>query len=45
MNTNLDQSLLQVKSGQADYDAGGLPPTANAGLAQQFGINKGVATS
>jgi peptide/nickel transport system substrate-binding protein len=41
MNTNLDQSLLQVKAGQADYDAGGLPPTANAGLAQQFGINKG----
>ncbi|MGE5272376.1 MAG: ABC transporter substrate-binding protein [Verrucomicrobiota bacterium] len=41
MNTNLDQSLLQVKSGQADYDAGGLPATANAGLAQQFGINKG----
>jgi len=40
MNTNLDQSLLQVKSGQADYDAGGLPPTANAGLAQQYGINK-----
>src|SRR4051812_19578667 len=41
VNTNLDQSLLQVKSGQADYDAGGLPATAHAGLAQQFGINKG----
>jgi ABC-type oligopeptide transport system substrate-binding subunit len=41
MNTNLDQSLLQVKAGQADYDIGGLPPTANAGLAQEFGINKG----
>jgi len=40
-NTNLDQSLLQVKSGQADYDAGGLPPTAHADLAQQFGVNKG----
>jgi peptide/nickel transport system substrate-binding protein len=40
-NTNLDQSLLQVKAGQADYDAGGLPATANAQLAQQFGINKG----
>jgi peptide/nickel transport system substrate-binding protein len=40
-NTNLDQSLLQVKAGQADYDAGGLPPTAHAGLAQQYGINKG----
>jgi ABC-type transport system substrate-binding protein len=40
-NTNLDQSLLQVKSGQADYDAGGLPPTAHADLSAQFGINKG----
>ena len=43
MNTNLDQSLLQVKSGQADYDAGGLPATANAGLAQQYGVHKGGA--
>ncbi len=41
MNTNLDQSLLQVKQGSADYDAAGLPSTANAGLAQQYGINKG----
>jgi ABC-type oligopeptide transport system substrate-binding subunit len=40
-NTNLDQSLLQVKAGQSDYDAGGLPPTAHSGLAQQYGINKG----
>ena len=40
MNTNLDQSLLQVKAGQADYDAIGLPATANAQLAQQYGINK-----
>src|SRR4029078_5883295 len=40
-NTNLDQSLLQVKSGQADYDDGGLPPTAHADLAAQFGVNKG----
>lgn len=39
-NTNLDQSLLQVKSGQADYDAGGLPPTAHADLGTQFGVNK-----
>ena len=30
MNTNLDQSLLQVKAGQVDYDAGGLPATAHA---------------
>ncbi len=41
MNTNLDQSLLQVKAGQADYDAGGLPATAHADLAAQFGVNKG----
>jgi len=41
VNTNLDQSLLQVKAGQSDYDAGGLPPTAHADLAKQFGINKG----
>ena len=39
-NTNLDQSLLQVKAGQADYDAGGLPATAHADLVKQFGINK-----
>jgi peptide/nickel transport system substrate-binding protein len=41
MNTNLDQSLLQVKAGQSDYDAGGLPPTAHADLAKQYGIHKG----
>jgi ABC-type transport system substrate-binding protein len=41
MNTNLDQSLLQVKAGQADYDAGGLPATAHADLAKTYGINKG----
>jgi ABC-type oligopeptide transport system substrate-binding subunit len=41
VNTNLDQSLLQVKSGQADYDMGGLPATAHAGLAQQYGTNGG----
>jgi len=40
VNTNLDQSLLQVKSGQVDYDMGGLPPTAHADLAGQFGVNK-----
>jgi ABC-type oligopeptide transport system substrate-binding subunit len=40
VNTNLDQSLLQTKSGQVDYDMGGLPATAHADLAQQFGINK-----
>ena len=41
VNTNLDQSLLQVKAGQVDYDMGGLPPTAHADLAKQFGVNKG----
>jgi len=41
VNTNVDQSLLQVKSDQVDYDMGGLPPTAHADLAATFGINKG----
>jgi ABC-type oligopeptide transport system substrate-binding subunit len=41
VNTNLDQSLLQVRSNQVDYDMGGLPPTAHADLAKQYGINKG----
>jgi ABC-type oligopeptide transport system substrate-binding subunit len=41
VNTNLDQSLLQVRSNQVDYDMGGLPPTAHADLAKQYGTNKG----
>src|SRR2546423_3119796 len=41
VNTNLDQSLLQVKSNQIDYDMGGLPPTAHADLAKTYGTNKG----
>jgi peptide/nickel transport system substrate-binding protein len=41
VNSNLDQSLLQVKSNQADYDMGGLPASAHAGLASQYGTNKG----
>lgn len=40
VNTNQDQSLLQVKNGQADYDAGGLPPTAHADLSKTFGVHK-----
>lgn len=40
LNTNLDQSLLQVSSGQADYDISGVPPTAEARLAHEYGINK-----
>jgi ABC-type transport system substrate-binding protein len=39
-NTDLDQSLLQVEAGQADIDASGLPPTANAALATKYGLNK-----
>jgi peptide/nickel transport system substrate-binding protein len=41
VNTNLDASLLQVKANQKDYDMGGLPATAHAGLAKQYGVNKG----
>ena len=40
MNTDQDQSLLQVKAGQVDVDAAGPPPSANASLAQQYGVNK-----
>ncbi len=40
-NVNRDQSLLQVKAGQADMDIEGLPATATASLGQQYGINKG----
>ena len=39
-NTNQNQSLLQIKSGQADYDLGPLPPASISGLAQQYGVNK-----
>jgi peptide/nickel transport system substrate-binding protein len=40
MNTDQDQSLLQAKAGQSDVDAAGPPPSANASLASQFGVNK-----
>jgi ABC-type transport system substrate-binding protein len=40
VNTNLQQSLLQVEAGQADYDLAGVPPTQPALLAQKYGINK-----
>jgi peptide/nickel transport system substrate-binding protein len=40
LNTDQDQSLLQVKSGQSDVDAGTPPPTSYAALAQQYGVNK-----
>ena len=40
-NTDLNQSLLQVRAGQIDYDQYGLPPTAHDDLSRQFGIKKG----
>jgi peptide/nickel transport system substrate-binding protein len=40
VNTDQDQSLLEVKAGQADVDAAYTPPTANASLAAQYGVNK-----
>jgi ABC-type transport system substrate-binding protein len=40
-NTDLNQSLLQVRAGQADYDAGGLPPTAHEDLSSTYGVKKG----
>jgi peptide/nickel transport system substrate-binding protein len=40
-NVNVDQSLLQVKAGQADFDLGGIPATAAADLAKTYGVNKG----
>jgi peptide/nickel transport system substrate-binding protein len=39
-NVNIDQSLLQVKAGQADMDIIGIPPTASSDLANQYGVNK-----
>jgi ABC-type oligopeptide transport system substrate-binding subunit len=40
-NVNTDQSLLQVKAGQADMDIIGIPPTAASSLGAQYGVNKG----
>jgi peptide/nickel transport system substrate-binding protein len=40
VNTNPDTSFNQVRRGEINYDLGGLPPTAHAGLAAQYGINK-----
>jgi peptide/nickel transport system substrate-binding protein len=39
-NTDQEQSLLQVKAGQADHDLGGVPAVSNAQLADEFGVNK-----
>jgi peptide/nickel transport system substrate-binding protein len=41
VNSNISQSLLQVKGGEADYDVYGLPPTAASSLSKQFGVNRG----
>jgi ABC-type oligopeptide transport system substrate-binding subunit len=40
-NTNVDQSLLQVRRGEVNYDMGALPSSAPAQLAKDFGVNKG----
>lgn len=39
-NTDVNQSLLQVRAGQIDYDQFGLPPTAHDDLSRQFGVRK-----
>jgi peptide/nickel transport system substrate-binding protein len=36
VNTNLDTSLLQVRSNQRDYDMFGVPPTAHVQLHNQY---------
>jgi ABC-type oligopeptide transport system substrate-binding subunit len=41
VNVDSNQSYLQVKRGDADYDLAGLPPTAHAELTKEFGINRG----
>jgi peptide/nickel transport system substrate-binding protein len=41
VNTDQNQSLLQTRAGQADYDLNGVPGVANAQLADEFGVNKG----
>jgi ABC-type oligopeptide transport system substrate-binding subunit len=41
VNANVDQSLLQVRRGEVNYDLGGLPASAPAQLAKDFGVNKG----
>ena len=49
LNTDSAQSVLQVKSGQIDYDIGGPPPEAKASLApllnKQFFNNAVVSTT
>ena len=40
VNTDQEQSLLQTRAGQSDYDLNGVPGVANAQLADEFGVNK-----
>jgi ABC-type transport system substrate-binding protein len=40
-NTDLNQSLLQVRANQVDLDLSGLPPTAHDELARLYGVKKG----
>ena len=48
VNTNLDTSLLQVRSNQRDYDMFGVPPTAHVQLhnqyPKQYHVKPGVIT-
>jgi peptide/nickel transport system substrate-binding protein len=48
VNTNLDTSLLQVRSNQRDYDMFGVPPTAHVQLhnqyRKQYHVSPGVIT-
>jgi ABC-type oligopeptide transport system substrate-binding subunit len=41
VNVDSNQSYLQVKRGDADYDLTGVPPTAHAELTKEFGVNRG----
>jgi peptide/nickel transport system substrate-binding protein len=41
VNANSNQSLLQVRSDEVDYDMYGLPSSATSQLSKQYGINKG----
>jgi peptide/nickel transport system substrate-binding protein len=41
VNTDQNQSLLQVRAGQVDYDAGGVPATSIDSLSKEFGVHKG----
>jgi len=48
INTDINQSFLQVKGGQADWDAAGIPPTQAASLGsllnKQFFVNPAPET-